>query len=388
MLSRCFTLAVLVLLAGFAVAADVPAAKDDKKAEKADPNGVLKKPDPPTGRPMELGECLAIADQRQPRIRAALQSLRAAELGLQGLSGLGRIPELFSADLPVRRLQSSLGLRVAQAEVERVRQETVCAVCLMYFSHVYARQSEQTAADVMEQLDSYYKFAEELLDSGVLSTKITKQTLYGLQAIIAEVATLRLKAETGRRQSLAALREAMGVGPECDFHPATKELPIMGGDLTEAQVVRWALEKRPEITQAAAGAEVFGLEPTAQGMIRYRPQVSTLAAGTDLHTRGVPLALFNGQYRPGALAPEMPLSMVGKTEDRVARACEYAARQATVYEVTVGLVRLEAENAFIDWEQATRRVKSSKKRFEASRQALEDAQSVATTKAEIGRAHV
>ena len=371
---RRLLLAGLVACAGRVAVAQGPA--------KADPLPPPKRPDAPTGRPLTLGECLAVADGQQPDIRAAVHSLRAAELGLQGLSNLGKIFDRLSPDLPVRRQQAVLGLRVAQAQVDLARQETVYDVTLLYWSFVYARQSEQTAADVVEQLDAYYKVARDILESGVADRqiKLTRQTLYGLEAVIAEVRTLRLRAETGRRQALAALRQAMGVGPEFDFHPAAKELPVMGGSVAEADVVAWALAGRPELAQAAAGAEVFNLEPCAQAQVRVRPQVNTLAAGTDLHARGVPLALRNGQYRPGALAPEMPVSLVGRADDRVARAQEYAARQGVVYDKTVGLVRLEATNAYVEWSAATERVGLARKRFEASRQAVQEAQAAATTR--------
>lgn len=373
-----------LLAAGLAVSAGLVAtaqepAKDDRPA---DPNGVAKKPDPPTGRPMELGECLAVAEANQPRIRAAVRSLRAAELGLTGLDNLHRVYDRLSADLPVRRQQSALGLRVAQAEVDKVRQETVSDVCTLYFSHVYARQSEQTAADVIEQLDVSYRIAQDILNTGIRDPKIKvdRLTLFNLENLIDEVQKLRGEAETGRKESLAALQEAMGVGPELDFHPATKELPEMGGTLTQDQVVGWALTRRPELAQAAAGVDVFNLEPCAQAQVRLRPQVNTLAAGTDLHARGVPLPLRNGQYRPGALAPEMPASLVGRRDDRVARAGEYAARQADVYDVTVGLVRLEATTAFIQYETATKRVRQAKARFDRGQRAVEEARTISTTR--------
>ena len=379
---RHLLLAGLVACSGPARAQE-PKKDEPRKEEKADPNGTPRKP--ATGRPMLLTECLATAEQHQPRLMAAYSSLRAAEAGVQGLNGLGRIADRLSSDLPIRRQQAALGLRVGQAEVDKVRQETVYDVTFLYFSYVYARQSEQTAVDVLEQLDAYYKFAEDLVNSGVKQPGLTidKPALYNLQAIIGKVQMLRLEAETKRRQTLVALREAMGVGPECDFQPAATQLPIMGedgGGLTEELVVQWALTRRPELVQTATAVAVFSLEPAAQALIRYRPQVNTLAAGTDLHSKLVPLPLRNGQYRPGGLDTEMPISLVGKTSDRVARACEYAARQGFQHETTAGLVRAEAAAAFIDWDSATVRMGLAKKRFETSRRALEEATAAASTR--------
>ncbi len=380
---RHLLLAGLVACSGPA-RAEEPKKDDPKKEEKSDPNGTPRKP--ATGRPMLLAECLTTAEQHQPRLKAAYSSLRGAEAGVQGLNGLGRIADRLSPDLPVRRLQAALGLRVAQAEVDKTRQETVYDVTFLYFSFVYASQSEKTATDVLESLDAYYKFAEDLVNSGVKQPGLTidKPALYNLQAIISKVQMLRLEAETKRRQTLVALREAMGVGPECDFQPAAKQLPVMGedggGGLTEELVVQWALARRPELVQTATAVAVFSLEPAAQALVRVRPQVNTLAAGTDLHSKLVPLPLRNGQYRPGGLDTEMPISLVGKPDDRVARACEYAARQGFQHETTVGLVRAEASAAFIDWDSATVRMGLAKKRSETSRRALEEATAAASTR--------
>jgi outer membrane protein TolC len=151
----------------------------------------------------------------------------------------------------------------------------------------------------------------------------------------------------------------------------------MGGSVTRDEVIQRALALRAEIAQAAAGVDAFKLEVLAQQKARGF-QVATLAAGSDLHARPVPAAVrTEEEYRPGAVAPEMPAGMVGRTEDRVARAGELSHRQGAVYEKAVGLVRLEAANAYLTWDAATKRLEQARRRFENARRIAEDSRAAA-----------
>jgi len=76
------------------------------------------------------------------------------------------------------------------------------------------------------------------------------------------------------------------------------------------------------------------------------------------------MPMRNGEYKPGALAPEMPPNLVGRREDRVARALGYSVRQEEVYTKTRDLVRLEAINAYLGWAAAAERMVLAKERFD------------------------
>jgi outer membrane protein TolC len=172
----------------------------------------------------------------------------------------------------------------------------------------------------------------------------------------------------------------MGVDDSLQFVPRDAELPLMAGTVTKEEVVQRALASRPEIVQASAGVDAFQLEVCAQSKARGL-QVPTLASGSDLHARQVPLAVrTEADYRPGAIAPEMPPQLVGRTEDRVARAWELSHRQGAVYEKAVNLIRLEASNAYLVWEAATRRRDEAKRRFEDARKMVEESRQVAATR--------
>jgi outer membrane protein TolC len=332
---------------------------------------------------LSLAECLAIADERQPVIRAAMHSLAASEAGAQSLNNLGLVARLITAELPVRREQASRGITIATAEVQKTIHETTYDVTVLYFTYVYAHQQEITAIDVIEQMEIYYDVAREIVKTGAAppgGKKIDQFTLYALQHRISDVRLLKVKAENGRKRALDALKEAMGVDPCFDFVPRTEELPVMGGTVAKEQVVELALSRRPEIAQAAAGVDAFRLEVCAQSMNRRGRQVPTLAAGSDLHSRIVLPTIRDPDYRPGGINPEMPVGLVGNREDRVARAAALSQRQDVLYEKVVNLIRLEASNAYLEYEAATLRMNEAKRRFEDSRKMVEDSRTAAVTR--------
>lgn len=327
-------------------------------------------PAPTSETKLGLHECVAIAMERQPNLRAAYASLRASEIGNRSLANLGPIAKLFSPDLPYRKMQGERGLTIGQADVIKVQQETLYDVTRLYYTYIYARQQEQTANDIIDQMEVFYGIAKELVEKGA-EPKLNQFSLFRMEDAIAEVKKPRITARIGQSKALAALKEAMGVEQSFSFVPRDTEMPLMGGEVTREQVVELALTRRPELVLAAAGVDAFRLEVCAQNAILRRKQVPTLASGSDLHSRALPTAHRNGEYRPGALSPEMPASLVGTRDERVARAREYSNRQESVLDKTRNLVELEATNAYLDWYSSAERLKLAKVRFESSQKMVE-----------------
>ncbi len=356
--------------------------KDERKNGKEDLPPAPPPAPAPAGPPLSLGECLAIAMERQPSVKAAERSLAASQAGYQALVNLPFYASLVSRDIPVRKQQALRGITIAAAEVDKVRHDVTYDVARLYYTYVYAKQQEQTANDVIEQMEIYYDVAKKIWETGIRDPKIRVDqfTLYALRNQITEVRLLRVRAETGRKQALDALKEAMGVEEGFQFVPRDAELPLMGGTVTKEQVIALALARRAEMTQAAAGVDAFRLEVCAQEKARGL-KVPTLAAGSDLHSRQVPMAVrTETEYRPGGVAPEMPVGLVGRKEDRVARAAEFSQRQDAVYEKAANLVRLEAASAYLTWESATKRMAEAKRRFEDANKMVEDSRAVAATR--------
>lgn len=338
----------------------------------------------PPGQPLALGQCLQIGAERHPSIQAALAALAASERGYLALNNLQRpvLAELFSPDLPVRRQQACRGIAAAAADVALARQNNTYDVTLLYVTYVYATQQEQTAADIVEQMETFYETAVEFLKLEIPpdpNVKINEFTLGTLDAIIGEVRDLRDKASVGRKKAIYALKQAMGVEPGFDLYPADKELPLMSGALTVGQVVDAALTGRPEVVQAQVLLDVTRLEVAAQAK-QARQQVQTFANGADLHARHIPAPVRNGEYRPGAIHPQMPGQLVGRVEDRVAKAGDFVRHQEAVYANVVSLIRLEAENAFLNREAAAKKVTEAKARHERAQALLEKSRAAAATK--------
>ena len=74
-----------------------------------------------------------------------------------------------------------------------------------------------------------------------------------------------------------------------------------------------------EMVQASVFAQVVCLEVEAQGT-SVMQKMQTFAAGTDIHARQVPQGVHNTEYRPGAVAPEMPTLLVGSKPERMQHA--------------------------------------------------------------------
>jgi outer membrane protein TolC len=354
--------------------------KSERKDEKVDKNGKdetgendengkkNREPFPPpmwAEATLNLSDCLAIAREKNPAVQAAMASMRASELGSRSLDNLNTFAARLTPDLPFRQQQSQRGISLAHAEVCKVQSEIIYDVTRLYYTFVYARQQEKPTTEIIEQMEVFYDIADELLKSGA-QQDLNQFTLFRMEDAISEIRKARITARNGQERSLAALKEAMGVPQNLSFLPRDAELPIMAGSVTAEQVQVFAVSRRPEMAQAAAGVDAFRLEVCAQNAVQYRQRVQTLASGSDLHSRMVPAPLRNGEYRPGAIPPEMPGILVGKREDRVARAQAHSSKQESVYEKVQNLVSLEAQNGYLNWQAATDRMKLATQRYESS----------------------
>jgi outer membrane protein TolC len=145
----------------------------------------------------------------------------------------------------------------------------------------------------------------------------------------------------------------MGVGPDYAFVVAGDRLPEPTAKVNEEQLISLTLSRRPELTQANISAQVAALEVDAQGKSRKK-QVRTSGSGADLHANPIPQGSMDDDYKPGAVGPEMPTFLTGKKRDRQARAEDFSARAAAVVDKTRGLITLEAEDAYLKWQQNTK----------------------------------
>src|SRR5262249_44126310 len=152
-----------------------------------------------------------------------------------------------------------------------------------------------------------------------------------------------LQAAQGVKRALAALHEAAGIDAEAHLDVRAAGLPEIDVTPRREEVVAWALSGRPELARAALFAEVGCLEVHAQGTSLAK-RMETFAAAADIHAVQVPQEMHNGEYRPGAVPPEMPTLLAGSRAERVNRARAFHERALTVVDATRNLITLEAEN--------------------------------------------
>lgn len=329
-------------------------------------------------RELSLGECIAIAVERQPSLKAAFASQDSTTIARQALYNIGPVGNLLAPDLKVRKAQADRGLTAAEAEVQKVHAEVVHDVTRLYYSVVYARVQVQHLEDVVAQIEAFADFSKKLLNS-TTPGEMTQAKYDTMLLAVSKVRKLRGTAQTGVKKAEAALREAMGVSDgSLKFRVKDRELPVMQQNypLKSEEVVEMALARRPELIMAQAGADAFRLEACAQDRVRFRRKVPTLAAGSDLHAKLFPTGSRDpGQnYRPEPILPEMPGMVVGRRSERVARVEALSRRADSVQEKARNLIVLEAESTFLEWDEAAKNIAFSKEALTAAKDLMEKIQ--------------
>lgn len=318
--------------------------------------------------PRSLVDCLRIANERQPTLTAARASLAVKEAAYRGVAEL-RVPRLLAPDLPIRRQQSCRGLSAAQAELYQAEYDTTYAVLRMYFSAVYARQQFEVADDVVRNIRFWHDRVKDAVATGGGDRDINQDTVDRLAIYVRLAEAKQTEAAVGVDRALAALREAMGLGHDCaPFRPADTKMPELTIVPNQEQIINDALARRGEIMQAIVAADVTKLEIDAQGKLRFKNQARTFAAGSDLHAKSLPTGLRNGEYKPAAVGVEMPGMVAGSRESRQEQLRGYAVRADSVVEKTRILITLEAEDAYQNWLESTRKVQGNREAAKIGKQ--------------------
>jgi outer membrane protein TolC len=312
---------------------------------------------------LTLAECMRVALQQQPALAAQRASLAAAEEGYRGAEEL-RIPAFLVRDLPIRRQQACLGVTIAAAGLNQAEWDTIYAVTRTYYGAVYARQQLRVVDDLVNSFRFYQERVRDLVNKGEGPKEWTTSTVDKITIYLGLAEVRRSEALNGIEKARAALREAMGVGPEVAIRVADQTLPKPKLTVSREQVVSLALTRRGELIQIATAAQVTDLEVQAQAK-SFGPQVKTFAFGADIHANPVPQGMHNHEYRPGAVGLEMPPSLAGPRSSRVDHAQDLNARAAAAVDKARNLVALEAEAMYFKWEDASRRVSSGQTAEEA-----------------------
>jgi outer membrane protein TolC len=305
-------------------------------------------------RVLDLNACRLIALERQPAVAAARATLAAAAARSEAVDNL-HVPTFLVRDLPIRRKQAAIGVVIAQAGVTRAEGDTTYGVTFSYLSAVYAATQRQVARDAIAALTDLNQRVQEAVKIGARDVTKDDEEKVAIRLLRARA---RLEETTqGEQRALSALREAMGLGPDCAFALSDGRLPDASPPVDLHAIIALALERRGELVQAVNAAQVTGYEVDAQAARRLSPSVRTFAANSDIHGQPVPSGMYEENYRPGAVPPEMPTQISGSRADRVEQARAYTARAEAVADKTRGLIALEAEQAYYRWQEAANREK-------------------------------
>ncbi len=310
-----------------------------------------------------LATCLQTSLDQQPALLALRASLAAAQTQYQGLEQLHFPAGVISPDLPIRRRQACLGVRIAQVGVDQGEWDTMYAVERTYFGVLFARKQQKVAIDLADSLRFYQERVAELVKKGE-SREWTTSTVDKITIYLRLAETRQAEAARGVERATAALREAMGVPLEVPVQVADEDLPVSNLGVDRSLIVGQALGRRGEMVQASTADEVVHLEVDAQSRL-LTPTTKTFASVVDIHARPVPQGHSNGEYRPGATSLEMPPMFAGPRKYRIERAQEFSARADAVVDKTRNLIALDAEDAYGRWEEWARKVPQLREASEA-----------------------
>lgn len=304
---------------------------------------------------LNLEACRQIALGQQPAVAAAQIGVKAALDRNKAIENL-RVPTCLARDLPIRRKQSSLGILIAQAGITQAESDTVYAVTFSYLTALFAAQEIEIAdKQIRPRLEALLALVTDPETRKRRRDVIIEQHANLARAYLQTLNGRRQEAEQGRKRALAALREAMGVGPEFPLELPYRDLPCPQVNPRLEELTALALARRAEVIQAAALADVVCLEVDAQASSR-RPNMRTFASGSDIHAKPIPTGDLGGvTYRPALVGPEMPAFLTGSRDARVEQARDYHARAQAVAAKSRGLVVLEVEDLYRRWLDKARR---------------------------------
>lgn len=331
----------------------VRAAQEQPANEQGEKNGGPRaaRESEPTGPPLSLAQCIQIALERQPNLAAQRATLPTDSAD----KGNGGVLDCLVPQLRIRREQAALGKQAACASLSQVEHETVYAVTRNYYTVLFARAQRKVVLEVIDQLKTSLGIAELLVGKAGAPRELNQEAVDRNRVFLRLAQDRLVDAEQGILRAHAALREAMGIGPDFAYSIPDVELPQPKVDVRREEVVALAVSRREELVKVVTAAEVTALEVQAQEKSHGFKKL-TFAAAVDLHAQPVPTGTSDGEYRPGALGVEMPVYLIGNRATRVERASQLSARMGAVVDKTRNLITLEAEDAYYRWESAYRKL--------------------------------
>jgi outer membrane protein TolC len=261
----------------------------------------------------------------------------------------------FSRELPYRKEQACHGIAARQANLRQVCRDVDASVARLYYAVIYARAQKKVAESIVLRLKAVVANGQTLLGQQGGPPDLTALSVTRAKGYLTLAESRVDETNRGLGRAMSALREAMGFGPEFQFQIIADVLPAPFKGIDKDQILQLAMSCRGEVEMAQQGAAVTCLEIKAQ-MAVARKKRMTAAAGGDVHANPVPTGSFGDDYKPGAIGLDFPMNFVGKRDDRVTRACDVNQRAEAAAEKARILVALEAEDAWLKWEESVAKI--------------------------------
>jgi hypothetical protein len=313
-------------------------------------------PSPPLpDRPLRLADCLAISEERQPSLSVARARLAAAQSKLAALESLDGPVVRLRQDLPLRRQQAQLGIEAAQANLARMEAENQYVGTRGYLSVLYVRAQRNVLTDLIDDLT----YLRERVRTSVEKKERPEWTVATVDLItlyLKRAEARRAEADRGVSLALAAVREALALPPTVCLTIADEPIPQPAVHVCREDILAAAAARRGEVIMANLASEATVLETDVQATRCRRGAVNTFAAAADLHAIHVSQPLYGEVFRPGGVPLAMPDVLIGPRASRVETAQNYSVEAAAVAEKTRNLALLEAEEAYYQWEEWSRKV--------------------------------
>lgn len=309
-------------------------------------------------RVLTLEQCLTTAMENQPRIKAAMASLRAAEAARQGIHSIRGLARL-SAELKIRQKQADHGLDVARAVLDQETEDTRYAVRRAYMTAVYAGIQKDRLSKLAQSLDG------SRLEKGLVGLVLEGTFGVGTRLRMARVKARNnlAVAQVGQLKARFLLLEEMGGKTAIGFlpDPADQALPKPVFSVTLQEFETLVGEYRGERLLAREGREIAALEVEAQRRaLPFKLINSSFMSFSGNNAPPVPTPERGGEYRPGAINLEMPANFGGPKKHRISRA-EALADRAVLTELTArNLTNLEARVIYLTFRETERRIQANK----------------------------
>jgi hypothetical protein len=324
----------------------------------------------PPPAPLSYLEAIRLAQEQRPKTRAARLMVTQREAQLAEVTRLTRTLGTVRRDLPARREQAAVAVEISRADLEGQENDVRYAAARMYVAVLYTRSVRRLAKKAGGWVEQYR--------AALAAVKVPLPALDPFLAEAAGLPTLQaenrlIEAEKGEALALAALRQAVGLGPEAPLVVPDHSLPRPTPPIPEAaDVLRQVRASNPQLRRVTALERIHQWEVEAQGRLHLALVADTFAASGDVHAAAIPPE-GGDEYRPAPIVPEMPPRLSGSKAARVESAQLYAAKAS---EITRGVERLLELRVSAVWEtvrEKRRKLEALEKRHAGQMEKIEAA---------------